>query len=73
MSERASRSIIVLPIGVELTFLDTMMFEMTGLQHQAVYNTLSHSFASVRATNTMYLWFQASAFSLLEPPPQVSC
>ena len=36
------------------------MFEMTDLQYQAVYNTLSFSLASMSAT-TMYLWFRAGA------------
>merc|ERR1712205_196812 len=40
--------------------LETMMFEMTDLQYQAVYNTLSFSLASMSAT-TMYLWFRAGA------------
>merc|ERR1712113_1307346 len=38
----------------------TMMFEMTDLQYQAVYNTLSFTLASMSAT-TMYLWFRADA------------
>merc|ERR1712099_79842 len=38
----------------------TMMFEMTNLQYQAVYNTLSFTLASMSAT-TMYLWFRAEA------------
>jgi len=37
-----------------------MMFEMTDLQYQTVYNTLSFSLASMSAT-TMYLWFRADA------------
>ena len=37
-----------------------MMFEMTDLQYQAVYNTLSFTLASMSAT-TMYLWFRAGA------------
>merc|ERR1711862_361418 len=40
--------------------MGTMMFEMTDLQYQAVYNTLSFSLASMSST-TMYLWFRASA------------
>merc|ERR1712232_1062311 len=36
------------------------MFEMTNLQYQAVYNTLSFTLASMSAT-TMYLWFRAEA------------
>merc|ERR1712190_668939 len=47
-------------IACERVFLDTMMFEMTDLQYQAVYNTLSFSLASMSAT-TMYLWFRAGA------------
>jgi len=37
-----------------------MMFDMTNLQYQAVYNTLSFTLASMSAT-TMYLWFRADA------------
>merc|ERR1712113_1306738 len=44
----------------QVACLDTMMFEMTDLQYQAVYNTLSFSLASMSAT-TMYLWFRAGA------------
>jgi bacteriorhodopsin len=36
------------------------MFEMTNLQYQAVYNTLSFALASMMAT-TMYLWLRAYA------------
>jgi bacteriorhodopsin len=36
-----------------------VMYEMTDLQYQAVYNVLSFSLASMMAT-TMYLWFRAS-------------
>merc|ERR1712141_418380 len=36
------------------------MFDMTNMQYQAVYNTLSFSLASMMAT-TMYLWFRAFA------------
>jgi bacteriorhodopsin len=35
-----------------------VMFAMTNLQYQAVYNTLSFSLASMMAT-TMYLWFRS--------------
>jgi len=37
-----------------------LMYEMTDLQYQAVYNVLSFSLASMMAT-TMYLWFRAFA------------
>jgi len=37
-----------------------VMYEMTDLQYQAVYNVLSFSLASMMAT-TMYLWFRATA------------
>jgi len=37
-----------------------VMYEMSDLQYQAVYNTLSFSFACMMAT-TMYLWFRATA------------
>merc|ERR1711981_693283 len=37
-----------------------MMYEMSDLQFQAVYNILSFSLASMMAT-TMYLWFRAFA------------
>merc|ERR1712032_649 len=37
-----------------------MMFNMSDLQYQAVYNVLSFSLASMSAT-TMYLWFRADA------------
>jgi len=37
-----------------------VMYEMSDLQYQAVYNVLSFSLASMGAT-TMYLWFRASA------------
>merc|ERR1712226_658218 len=37
-----------------------VMYSMTDLQYQAVYNVLSFSLASMSAT-TMYLWFRASA------------
>ena len=37
-----------------------VMYSMTDLQYQAVYNVLSLSLASMSAT-TMYLWFRASA------------
>merc|ERR1712190_207106 len=37
-----------------------MMFNMTDLQYQAVYNILSFTLASMSAT-TMYLWFRADA------------
>jgi bacteriorhodopsin len=36
------------------------MYEMTNLQYQAVYNTLSFALASMMAT-TMYLWLRAYA------------
>jgi len=36
------------------------MYEMTDMQYQAVYNTLSFSLASMMAT-TMYLWFRSTA------------
>merc|ERR1712107_826978 len=41
-------------------FLAMVMYSMTDLQYQAVYNVLSFSLASMSAT-TMYLWFRASA------------
>merc|ERR1712027_287688 len=42
-------------------FLDEMvMYAMTDLQYQTVYNTLSFSLASMMAT-TMYLWFRSTA------------
>jgi len=37
-----------------------VMYSMTDLQYQAVYNTLSFTLASMSAT-TMYLWFRADA------------
>jgi len=37
-----------------------MTFDMSEVQYQAVYNTLSFSLATMMAT-TMYLWFRASA------------
>jgi len=37
-----------------------VMFEMTDMQFQAVYNVLSFALASMSAT-TMYLWFRATA------------
>ena len=37
-----------------------VIYEMTDLQYQAVYNVLSFSPASMMAT-TMYLWFRATA------------
>jgi len=37
-----------------------MMFNMSDLQYQAVYNILSFTLASMSAT-TMYLWFRADA------------
>jgi len=37
-----------------------VMYEMTDVQYQAVYNVLSFSLASMMAT-TVYLWFRASA------------
>merc|ERR1712227_851312 len=37
-----------------------VMYSMTDLQYQAVYNVLSFSLASMGAT-TMYLWFRANA------------
>jgi bacteriorhodopsin len=37
-----------------------VMYPMTDLQYQAVYNVLSFSLASMMAT-TMYLWFRATA------------
>merc|ERR1711990_487618 len=51
---------IVCPEGYEIAHPATMMFEMTDLQYQAVYNTLSFTLASMSAT-TMYLWFRADA------------
>merc|ERR1712137_1030704 len=36
-----------------------VMYAMSDLQYQAVYNVLSFSLASIMAT-TMYLWFRAS-------------
>merc|ERR1712050_176436 len=41
-------------------YLATVMYSMTDLQFQAVYNVLSFSLASMSAT-TMYLWFRANA------------
>jgi len=37
-----------------------VMYEMTDMQYQAVYNVLSFALASMMAT-TVYLWFRASA------------
>merc|ERR1711972_84091 len=45
-----------------IAHLATMMFEMTDLQYQAVYNTLSFSLASMSAT-TMYLWMRAPSLA----------
>jgi len=36
------------------------MYDMSNMQYQAVYNTLSFSLASMMAT-TMYLWFRSTA------------
>jgi bacteriorhodopsin len=41
-------------------FRAMVMYEMTDLQYQAVYNVLSFSLASMMST-TMYLWFRAFA------------
>merc|ERR1712125_176643 len=46
--------------GQYFYFLAMVMYSMTDLQYQAVYNVLSFSLASMSAT-TMYLWFRASA------------
>merc|ERR1712154_559298 len=40
--------------------LTMVMYAMTDLQYQAVYNVLSFSLASMMAT-TMYLWFRVTA------------
>jgi len=46
---------------VPFVFSDKMvMYAMTDLQYQTVYNTLSFSLASMMAT-TMYLWFRSFA------------
>jgi len=37
-----------------------VMYEMTDMQYQAVYNTLSFALASMMAT-TVYLWFRSAA------------
>merc|ERR1711909_40198 len=37
-----------------------VMYPMSDLQYQAVYNTLSFALASMMAT-TMYLWFRSTA------------
>merc|ERR1712193_493886 len=37
-----------------------VMYDMTDLQYQAVYNVLSFTLASMMAT-TMYLWFRSFA------------
>merc|ERR1712241_1182638 len=37
-----------------------VMYEMSDMQYQAVYNTLSFALASMMAT-TMYLWFRSTA------------
>merc|ERR1711963_417199 len=42
--------------------LAKMIFNMSDLQYQAVYNILSFTLASMSST-TMYLWFRASAVS----------
>merc|ERR1712054_274163 len=42
------------------SFVAMVMYAMTDMQYQAVYNVLSFSLASMMAT-TMYLWFRASA------------
>merc|ERR1712193_12105 len=42
------------------TFKAMVMYEMTDVQYQAVYNTLSFSLACMMAT-TMYLWFRSFA------------
>merc|ERR1712028_277364 len=42
------------------TFRAMVMYEMTDLQYQAVYNVLSFALASMMAT-TMYLWFRHTA------------
>merc|ERR1712232_605183 len=41
-------------------FAIMVMYEMTDLQYQAVYNTLPFALASMMAT-TMYLWFRSFA------------
>merc|ERR1711948_228760 len=43
-----------------LAAVTMVMYEMTDLQYQAVYNTLSFALASMMAT-TMYLWFRSTA------------
>merc|ERR1711976_969252 len=44
----------------ESTFATMVMYAMTNLQFQTVYNTLSFSLASMMAT-TMFLWFRSFA------------
>merc|ERR1712146_599028 len=41
-------------------FANMVMFTMSDLQYQAVYNCLSFALASMMAT-TMYLWFRSTA------------
>merc|ERR1711948_11650 len=43
-----------------LAAVTMVMYEMTDMQYQAVYNTLSFALASMMAT-TMYLWFRSTA------------
>merc|ERR1712137_1160137 len=50
-------------------FLAMVMYSMTDLQYQAVYNVLSFSLASMSAT-TMYLWFRASAVHIEAKGPR---
>merc|ERR1712003_284155 len=47
-------------MGADFCFSAMVMYDMTDLQYQAVYNTLSFALASMMAT-TMYLWFRSTA------------
>merc|ERR1711963_1119337 len=47
-------------MGLNFPTSAMVMYEMTDLQYQAVYNVLSFALASMMAT-TMYLWFRSFA------------
>merc|ERR1712003_379011 len=47
-------------MGADFCFSAMVMYNMTDLQYQAVYNVLSFALASMMAT-TVYLWFRSFA------------
>merc|ERR1712003_139921 len=47
-------------MGADFCFSAMVMYDMTDLQYQAVYNVLSFALASMMAT-TVYLWFRSFA------------